>query len=148
MVLAGVDPDRAGPPRTGTHLPAQEVIAMDGSRFDDLLRSAVHQPSRRALLRSLGSGAAVGALVRIGLRPAAADVSGEACQGIRQTCDSRSECCGGGRLRCRRITRKCKRNRLRRENRCCSTGDTPCRNNCDCCRGFACNNDTSQCVKT
>jgi hypothetical protein len=116
---------------------------MDGKRFDAVLRAAAAERSRRGALAALGAAALTG----LGMRAAAAEPGAEACQDVRQTCNSRAQCCGGGRLRCDRITKKCNKNRLRRNNRCCSIGDTPCRSDCDCCRGYRCNVGTATCVE-
>jgi hypothetical protein len=116
---------------------------MDGNRFDALARVAASQRTRRGAVGAIGAVALVG----LGLRSAEAAPGTELCKDSRQSCDSRDECCGGGRLRCQRISRRCNKNRLRRENRCCSTGDTPCRSSCDCCQGFTCNTATSTCEK-
>lgn len=121
---------------------------MDGKTFDALVREAAADRSRRGVVKGIGGGLVAGVLVGLGLRSGAAQtVEPAACQDTRQLCNGRSECCGGGRLHCERISRRCEKNRLRRDQRCCSKGDTPCRDDCDCCAGYKCNATNKTCVE-
>lgn len=114
---------------------------MEGPRFDSLTRRLVGAGSRRQVLRSLAATGAAALVARFGASEAsAAEVTD--CTGLRQTCQRRRECCGGGRRDCARISRACDKDRLRGENRCCGTEGAPCGDNsCFCCIGLVCGRD-------
>lgn len=124
---------------------------MDGQRFDALTRCAAAARSRRQMLKTVGGGALVSALVGLGVREAVAQaIAPAACTGIRQRCSTNAECCGDGKFICDRISRDCANNRLRKKQRCCGKLDARCSGDCDCCRGFFCDTTEgrNQCAKS
>lgn len=113
---------------------------MDHRNFDRLAREAAATPSRRAMVRLLAAGVAGGALARLGLGAAEAQVDveaqgsrgvGERCNRTRQ-CQRGLKCCG---RRCRDVLTD--RSRCGNCNRTCDRDTQVCRNGrCfDTCRG-------------
>lgn len=113
---------------------------MEGPRFDCLTRRLAGAATRRQMLRTLAGAGVATVAARVGATGAlAADVVTADCTGIRQRCERRRECCGGGRRDCARLSRACDKERVRAEKRCCGTEGAPCGDSsCFCCLGLVC----------
>lgn len=133
---------------------------LDSKKFDFLTKSVVMAASRRQAIRGIVAGLAAAVLGRAGLEPAAAQLSADACVGLRKSCkkkpgEPKPRCCGrlrcrGGRCRCGNNTRQCggeciTRRQCCRDRECGPEGR--CNNNrCSCPgSGTTCN---GQCVNT
>jgi hypothetical protein len=111
---------------------------MDSRTFDSLLRLSATRTGRRRLFQA---GAAVGVgglLTRAGMEEVVA-----ACQSRRHKCSRNDECsCKDSNVICDRLPNKCNRS----GDRCCGTSKASCKANCDCCKGFVCN-DSGKCTQ-
>ncbi len=115
---------------------------MDGKTFDSLLTLTATTTGRRRLLQA-ASAAGIGSLLTRG-GAAAGDVVAQACEPLQGRCERARQCkckiTGEKKRQCRRLKKGC---RLRdRHRRCCGVADSSCRNECDCCRGYSCRNNT------
>ena len=102
---------------------------MDGSRFDSLARRLATGVDRRQALRALAASGAAGLLTRLGLDEVDARRLGRRCNEDRDCPDRRG-------VTCARLAREC-----RGGKRCCGKRRARCRNDCDCCRGYRCNEE-------
>ena len=98
---------------------------MDGTRFDELIRSLTSVRTRRNVARTVAGGVAAGIAAQAALRDA------EACSPLGGYCRNTSECCDP--LRC--IYAECAQ--------CIATGD-PCKDNKDCCSDMC---DGGTCIR-
>ena len=111
---------------------------MDSKTFDSLLRLSATRTGRRRLFQA-GAAAGIGGLLTQG----GVDEVLAACQPVRHKCDTNGECsCNDPNRICDRLPRKCKRS----GDRCCGTSKASCKANCDCCKGFVCN-DNGKCTQ-
>jgi hypothetical protein len=117
---------------------------MDGNTFDSLLKLTATSTGRRRLLQA-ATAAGVGTLLTRGVA-GAQDVIAEACQDRQTKCNRTRNCeCKHGdqfkNVACEPLDNKCKKN----GDRCCGKKGATCKEDCDCCKDFKCNN--KKCVK-
>ena len=109
---------------------------MDDKTFDSLLKLSVTPSGRRRLLQATAAVGLGSLLTRGG--EAMAQVVVEACQRTGSSCtrDRQCECKSTKvvRVACARLPRGCNTG-----TRCCGIAGADCRNNCQCCRGYTCN---------
>lgn len=106
---------------------------MDGKTFDSIVQLGTSRTGRRRLFQAATAVGIGGLLTRGGVQEVLAD-----CQGLRKKCKRNSECsCKDPNVICGRLPKKCNRS----GDRCCGTSRADCRSNCDCCKGFICNNN-------
>jgi hypothetical protein len=122
---------------------------MDDKTFDSLLRLGATRTGRRRLLQAASAAGIGGLLTRGGA--AAQDVIAQACQNRQTKCNRNRQCqCKRGvefeNVICDRLTKRCNRNRS--GDRCCGVAKATCDNDCDCCRGYQCNKNRNECVRT
>jgi hypothetical protein len=115
---------------------------MDGKTFDALLKLSATRGGRRRLFQAVAAAGIGGLLTRGGA--AAEDVVAQACEPIQGQCERARQCkckvTGETDRQCRRLKRGCRRRD--RRTRCCGVSDSSCRNQCDCCPGYNCRNNT------
>jgi hypothetical protein len=113
---------------------------MDGKTFDSLLKLSVTRTGRRRLLQA-ASAAGIGSLLTRGVA-GAQDVIAAACQNRQSKCNRNRQCeCKNGdkfkNVACDPLPGKCNKN----GKRCCGKQDATCDKDCDCCKGYQCNNN-------
>ncbi len=115
---------------------------MDGKTFDSLLKLSVTRTGRRRLLQAVSAAGIGGFLSRGGA--AAQEFVIQACEPLQGQCERARQCmCKATdetERRCQRLKRGCRRRD--RHTRCCGVAGSSCRNECDCCRGYDCRNNT------
>ena len=129
-----------------------DLVAMDAKRrprmddktFDSLVKLTATRTGRRRLFQVAGA-AGIGSLLTRGVA-SAQDVVAAACQDRGTKCNRtrNCECKNGSQFKnvvCEPLENKCHKN----GERCCGKAKATCKNNCDCCKNFKCNNKT--CVK-
>ena len=119
---------------------------MDDKTFDSLAKLSVTSTGRRRLLQAAGA-AGLGSLLTRGVAGAADEVVAEACQNRGSRCQRNRQCaCKTGRefqnVICDPLPNRCNEN----GTRCCGIRDATCDRDCDCCKGFRCN-DNNRCER-
>ena len=117
---------------------------MDDKTFDSLAKLSVTSTGRRRLLQAAGA-AGLGSLLTRGVAGAAGDVVAEACQNRGTRCRRNRQCAckGEQNVICDPLSRGC-----RSGQRCCGVAKASCDKDCDCCRGYQCNRNRNECVRT
>lgn len=125
-------------------LDAKRRYRMDGKTFDSLTKLTSTSTGRRRLVQAAAAAGLGGFLGRSGTT---AQVVAEACQRRQSRCNRDRQCkCNTGEqfknVVCDPLPRKCDK----RGERCCGRSDATCDRDCDCCRGYRCN-DNKKCVR-
>ena len=120
---------------------------MDGKTFDALLKLSATRGGRRRLFQAVAAAGIGGLLTRGGA--AAEDVVAAACQNRQSKCNRNRQCrCKRGaefeNVICDRLRNRCNRS----GDRCCGVAKATCDKDCDCCRGYQCNKNRNECVRT
>jgi hypothetical protein len=120
---------------------------MDDKTFDSLLRLSATRTGRRRLLQAASAAGIGGLLTRGGA--AAQDVIAQACQNRQTKCNRNRQCqCKRGEkfenVICDPLSNKCNKN----GDRCCGVKGATCDKDCDCCKGYQCNKNRNECVRT
>jgi len=124
--------ERGGPER----LRDVRRIYVDSKTFDSVIKLGASRTGRRRLLQAATAVGIGGLLTRGGVSEVVA-----ACTGLRKKCQTNSECqCRDNNVICDRLSRRCDRS----GDRCCGTSRAQCKADCDCCKGFSCN-DNGRC---
>ena len=117
---------------------------MDDNTFDCLTKLGVTSTGRRRLLQAAGA-AGFGSLLTRGAAGAGGRFGAEACQNRGSRCRRNRQCAckGENNVICDPLARGC-----RNGNRCCGVAKATCGNDCDCCKGYQCNRNQNECIRT
>src|SRR5215218_9466591 len=117
---------------------------MDDKTFDCLTKLSVTSTGRRRLLQAAGA-VGIGSLLTRGPAVAGGEFGTEACQGRGSRCRRNRQCAckGEANVVCDPLARGC-----RSGQRCCGVADATCDKDCDCCKGYQCNKNRNECIRT
>jgi hypothetical protein len=126
---------------------ATRRYGMDDKTFDSLLKLTATSTGRRRLFQAVAA-VGVGSLLTSGVAGAQEFVAA-ACQNRQTKCNRNRQCqCKSGRqfenVTCDRLRNNCNKN----GDRCCGVAQATCDRDCDCCRGYQCNQNRNECVRT
>jgi hypothetical protein len=115
---------------------------MDGKRFDALAKLSVTRGGRQRLLQTALAAGFGGPLGRGAVETQAAGI--EACQNLQSSCDRNRQCeCKDRRnVICDPLRSQCNKP----GDRCCGTARARCNEDCDCGKGYRCNENKKKCV--
>ena len=123
--------------------PLKKEPYVDDKMFDSLVKVTATSTGRRRLLQAAGA-AGIGSLLTRGMA-GAEEVVTEACQNRGSNCNRNRQCkCKGeSNVICDPLSRGCKSGQ-----RCCGEAKATCDRDCDCCKGYQCNRNQNECIRT
>ena len=124
----------------------QEEAPVDGDKFDKITRHLAAAQPRRQAVRAMIGGALGAGLAAVGLRGSA--LGQDQCRNVLERCNEGRQCCDPRDTACKRVSRQCRDETFRGEDRCCLVRGRICSNDCECCRGLFCDRDRNECRET